>query len=533
MSQGKTNLGHLGNSYQFKLLYNLIWFPKFSKHILPYLSSSYFEDFNYKKLFVIIKNYHEKYSAIPDKHKIEQLIQLNVELEMDQDMLTEVLRRLVLYSKALLEGTVENDSQHIQDVAEDFVQQQKLQQAANALQAAIDVGDKNKAKQAQEMIQDAFRATEKHNPGVRMGKFNSSIVQKQYFDAIPTGIPQLDAVIGGVPRGKVAMFVAGQGVGKSSFLTLIANNAYLAGKRILHIVFDENEVEEVERLHTARWCGIETKHFPRYQDYVERKYKEVHEKYQVGELIIERLSSDGTTVYDLKTFILAKQQELGFEFDMVVIDYLEELSAIGSYKNAWDAESEVMRSIKSLAVDMNIAVWTATQGTKGVNDERWVMFKDIGGSVMKIKKSQLIVSGGVALSQRKSSEVNFSLLKCNYAPSGHQWEGCYFKRSILDLQFSEVTSYVDAETLKQGYDEEDEQEMMMLLTDEERQRLPEIDKMLNEDAEQAPEFVPLAPKKKMVGVVREQYRESEEIEAKAQKVDDLKRLVDDVDLDDI
>jgi len=533
MSQGKTNLGHLGNSYQFKLLYNLIWFPKFSKHIIPYLSASFFDDFNYKKLFVIIKNYHEKYSSIPDKHKIEQLIQLNVELEMDQDMLTEILRRLVLFSKALLDGTVENDSQHIQDVAEDFVQQQKLQQAATFLQNAIDVGDTGKAKQAQEMIQEAFRATEKHVPGVRMGKFNTSIVQKQYFDAVPTGIPQLDAVIGGVPRGKVAMFVAGQGVGKSSFLTLIANNAYLAGKRVMHIVFDENEVEEVERLHTARWCGIETKHFPRYQDYVERKYKEIHEKYQVGELIIERLSSDGTTVHDLKTFILAKQQELGFEFDMVVIDYLEELSATGSYKNAWDAESEVMRSIKSLAVDMNIALWTATQGTKNVNDEPWVMFKDIGGSVMKIKKSQLIVSGGVSLAQRKSSEVNFSLLKCNYAASGHQWEGCHFKRSILDLQFSDVTSYVDAEEIKKGYDEEDEHEMMLLLTDEERNRLPEIDKMLLDDSKQAPEFVPLEPKKKMVGVLREQYREKDQKVADTQKVDDLKSLIFDTDLDDL
>lgn len=531
MNQGNTNLGFLGNSYQFKLLYNLIWYPKFSKHILPFLASSYFEDYNYKKMFVMIKNYHEKYGTIPDKHKIEQLIQLNVELELDQEMLTAVLDRLVLFSAALIDGTVQNDSEFIQETAETFVEQQKLQQVCTFLQTAIDNGDHQKARQTQELLQEAFRVTEKRVPGVRMGTFNATIVKKQYFDAIPTGIPHLDEIIGGLPRGKVGMFVAGQGVGKSSFLTLIANNAYLAGKRVLHVVFDENEVEEVERLHTARWAGIPTKHFPRYQDFVERKYKEIHEQYQVGELIIERLSSDGTTVFDLKTFILAKQQELGFEFDMVVIDYLEELSAVNAYKNAWDAESEVMRSIKSLAVDLNICLWTATQGTKTVNDERWVLFKDIGGSVMKIKKSQLIVSGGVALAQRKTSEVNFALLKCNYAASGHQWEGCHFNRSILDLQFSEVGGYMDNDELKKGYDEEDEHEMMLLLTSKERDRLPEIDKMLAEDEEQAPEFVPLVAKKKMVGVIREQRRESDEIVAQNQLVDNLKKLVDDTDLD--
>lgn len=532
MSQEKNNLGYLGNSYQFKLLYNLIWFPKFSKHILPYLTASYFSDYNYKQFFTLLKNYFEKYNSVPDRHKVEQLIQLHVELEMTQDILIEILNRLIAFSKALLNGDVENDSQHIQDTVQEFAEQQKLQHVATFLQEALDVGDRKRAREAYDLFQKAFQITDKQEPGVRMGVFRDNIIQPQYFDAIPTGIPQLDAVVGGLPKGKIGMFVAGQGVGKSSFLSLIANNAYLAGKRVLHVVFDENEIDEVERLHTARWAGIPTKLFPRYQDYIRRKYAEVHEKYKTGELVILRLSSDGTTVQDLRRHILSKQQDLGFEFDMAVIDYLEELSTVRTYQKDHEREIEIMRSLKSMTVDLNIALWTATQGTKFVNDEQWVLFKDIGGSVMKIKKAQLIVSGGVSLAQRKTNEVNFSLLKCNYAQSGHQWEACYFKRSVLDLRFTEVTSYVDPEDLKKGFDEEDESELMNLLTAEEIERLPEIDEKLKKDAEDAPDYVPFQPVRKLPSVVRENYTQPQK-SPDEKKVEELKNFVGDIDFTDL
>lgn len=533
MSIGNTNLGFLGGPYQFKLIYNLIWFPKFSKRILPYLSSTHFENHNYKQLFILLKNYYEKYSAVPDKIKVEQLIELHVESEIDKDMLIEVLSRLVRYSKALFAGEAENDSQHVQDEAENFVLQQKLQHVSTFLQSSINTGDLQKAKIVQEMLRDAYRVQDKKEASLRMGEFDDDITTPQYLDAIPTGITQVDDITGGLPRGKIGLFVAGQGVGKSSLLALLANNAYLAGKKVLHLVFDENDPKEMRRLHTARWCGIKTKHFPKFREYVARKYKEIHATYKTGELIIEQMSSETATVADIKSLILNKQQELGFEFDLIVIDYVDEINPQRSYKSVHEGEVEVMKSLKSMTVDLNVALWTATQGTKAVNDEMWVLFKDIGGSVAKIKKAQLVLSGGVSLSQRKTSEVNMTLLKCNYAPSGHQWEKCYFKRSVLDLQFSEVTQYVDEDTLRQGYDESEEDELMRLLTPEERGRIPAIEAELERNLEDlAPTFVPPVTKK-MVGVVREHQWTPPPPSADSLKVDALKNLISDMSFDDM
>jgi KaiC/GvpD/RAD55 family RecA-like ATPase len=488
-------LGYLGVPYQFKLIYNLIWFPKFAKHILPHLTSSYIEHHEYKQLYNLIKNYFDKYSAVPDRHKIEQLITLHVDSEIERDMLTEILNRLKQYSKKLVQNEVENDSQHIQDLAEGFVLQQRLQQASVFLQTAIQNGDLDKARDTLGLIRDAYLIEKKNDKGIRMGSWDARIIKPQYLDAIPTGIPEIDNVTGGLPRGKIGMFVAGQGVGKSSMLTLLANNAYLAGKKVLHLVFDENEPTEIENLHTARWCGIKTKHFPKYRDFVKRKYDEIHAKYKTGQLIIDQLSSDRTTVGDIENYILDKQQELGFEFDLVCLDYVDEINAKGNYKDEFAGQVEVMKSLKSMVVRMNIAFWTACQGTKDSNDSDWVLFKNIGGSVAKIKKAQLIFSAGKSLEQRKTSRVNIALLKCNYGGSGHKWEDCVFKNSILELQFSSHVEYLSDDVLKQGYDEEDENELLALLTPEERARIPEIEAELQRDLEEvAPVFIPPLPR---------------------------------------
>ncbi len=65
MEKNKNDLGHLGKSFQLKLLWQLLINREFSDGIIPNLTAAYFDDHVHKMLMNMIKNYHEQFAIPP------------------------------------------------------------------------------------------------------------------------------------------------------------------------------------------------------------------------------------------------------------------------------------------------------------------------------------------------------------------------------------------------------------------------------------------------------------------------------------
>lgn len=241
----------------------------------------------------------------------------------------------------------------------------------------------------------------------------------------------------------------------TSLLNYIADTAFLDGKNVLQIIFDENSVEEVMKAHYAKWSEIPAIEFVKNKAKVKDRVMEVKRKHRAGKLIIKRFSSDGTNIPMIKAWVKAYQEMYAINFDLLVVDYIDEIE---STKNLgiWDAQADVAKTLHSMLVDFNIPGWTATQAKKESNDKRLLIFDDCGGSVAKLKKAQLIISIGADLDQKRKNKANFTILKSNFSSCGQIYEECDFNRGILKVFIPESNHFLPGDIIDQGFDSEEE-----------------------------------------------------------------------------
>ncbi len=454
MSTTFEDLGYLGGGYQKKLIYNIVYDTRFAKRALPKLQASYFGDFNIKLLFTVVKNYYETHGLVPNLDNVQQSVLLEVREPAQQALLVALIRDLVNLRKQVDAGDVQNDNKFIQETALKFIRQQIVQRVINEADVLLRSGNLDAAQEIPEMFRDALAVTQDADMGRNIFEFNDAMLENQHLDAIPTGIKEIDQIIGGLPKGKLGMILAGQGQGKTRILTYLANNAFLQGKNVLHVIFDENSVDEIHKLHFVKWSGVEVEQFPLHKQYVLGKIKEVREKHTVGSLTIKRFSSDGTTMPLIRNWAKAYQEMHGLTFDMIVLDYIDEVESAKGITEKYATEAEVVKSFHSMLVDFDIPGWTATQGKKESNDKRLLVFDDCGGSVAKLKKSQLVISIGADLEQKRTNKANFSIIKSNFSSSGQIFENSDYHRGKMTISLNSPSGFIPENILRQGDDEE-------------------------------------------------------------------------------
>jgi hypothetical protein len=442
MTENNSNFGYLGEEYQLKLLYNIIHDQSFGDKIIPTIQTSYFEHINYRYLFNIVKGYYEKYTITPNTDNLSQILRSDVGNTIEKQLATAVLNAINTLKIRYESGEVKRDHQYIKDTVWKFIQRQEYGKILQLATQKHENGDLDSAMEIPDLFRQALLVSDNDDMGRNVLDIHDILFSTKRKDVIYFGIPAIDEIVGGLPKGKLAMAVAGQGVGKSSFLTFIANEAYLQGKNVLHIYFDENNEDDVQKLHLAKFAGIDTKEFvnPHYRQVILDRISDIENSGKLGKLVLKRFSSDGTTVPKIRNFIDKYQELHGIHFDLLVVDYIDEIECHKPIKDKYEGQAEVAKSLHSMLVDLNMAGWTATQGTKEANDERFLTFAHCGGSVGKLKKAQLVLAIGADQPQREGKRATFTLLKSNISACGHVFNDAYFDRALLRINIDNISS---------------------------------------------------------------------------------------------
>ena len=123
-----TFTAYLGPEFQQKLMWQLLVEPEYAEKTLPILAVEYFDDPNFKRLFLIILEYYKAYTKVPNlqnqsiKQAINEFKSPNNVIE--EESLFAVIDRIKLWNERVLNKTLMHDGEAVQKATNDFIKQQ-------------------------------------------------------------------------------------------------------------------------------------------------------------------------------------------------------------------------------------------------------------------------------------------------------------------------------------------------------------------------------------------------------------------------
>ena len=180
--------------------------------------------------------------------------------------------------------------------------------------------------------------------------------EKEQYMGIPTGFSYLDKVLaGGFHRSDLILIGARPGMGKTSFALNVARNMAVKGRKVLFFSLEMSNEQLAQRIISTEARIVSNK--LRTGEISDADWEKLGLALQ--NLVNAELYFDDTaniTVPEMKARVRRMKG-----IDCVVIDYLQLMSGAKRTENRVQEISEITRSLKLMAKDLNIPVVTCSQ----------------------------------------------------------------------------------------------------------------------------------------------------------------------------
>lgn len=455
MSKEK-NFGYLGNTFQLQLLNNIILYKDFANSIVDVLEPKYFDNQYFKLIMQMTKEYYQKYEHTPSFSTLEQITKSEVTSPMAQKMVMDMIEQV---KDASNEGF-----QYVQEKSLKFCKQQELQKVMTKAQKIIDKGDFESYDHLEEMVREALQVGE-IDSGTADVFFNlDEVLDDDFRHPIPMGITGIDNLLkGGLAKGEIGVILAPTGVGKTTVLSKISNNAFNLGYNVLQIFFEDNP-KIIQRKHFTMWTKIAPDNLSLHREDVIEKVKQIKEKAS-NRLVLKKLPSDTLTMNQIKNQIRKMMAE-GSKLDMVVLDYIDCIVPDKNLGDEWKSEGSVMRGFESMCHELDIVGWTATQGNRSSISSEVVTTDQMGGSIKKAQVGHVIISVAKSLQQKEMNLATIAITKSRIGKDGIVFENCKFDNEMLEIDTDSSVTFLGLEEQK----EEKNKERIKQLLEKRKQR---------------------------------------------------------------
>jgi replicative DNA helicase len=433
------NFEYLGSSFQIQLINQLILDKDFSRSIIDVLDISYFENKYFKIIIQMIKEYHQKWDYTPNFETLEQLTK--------SEIAQELAAKIVLDTINKIKDAPSSGSEFVQEKALKFCKQQELQKAITKAQKVIDSGEFESYDTLEELIQKALQVGTSHDGMMNVFSNLDDVLNEDFRHPIPMGIGGIDRLLkGGLAKGEIGVILAPTGVGKSTFLTKIANHAFNLGFNVLQIFFEDNP-KVIQRKHFTLWTKIHPDDMSNKKEQVLQKVKEI-ENTMGNQLILEKLPSDTVTMTQIKNIIRKKIAD-GVKIDMVLLDYIDCVVPEKNLGDEWKSEGSVMRGFEAMCHELNMVGWTATQGNRSSIASEVVTTDQMGGSIKKAQVGHVIITVAKTLQQKEMKLATIAITKSRIGDDGIVFENCKFDNGMLEIDTESSVTFLGLEENKE------------------------------------------------------------------------------------
>ena len=433
------NFGYLGNNFQIQLINNIVLYKDFATSIVDVIEPKYFDNQYFKIIMQIIKEYYSTYEHTPSYNTMEQLVKSEISSPMAQKMTLDMVEQIK-------DAPIEGDT-FVQQKALKFCKQQELQKVMGKAQKIIDKGDFESYDHLEEMVREALQVGEVDTGTADVFNNLDEVLEDDFRHPIPMGVPGIDNLLkGGIAKGEIGVILAPTGVGKSTFLTKVSNNAFNLGYNVLQIFFEDNP-KIIQRKHFTLWTGIAPDLLSIHKDKVMDKIKDIRLN-APNKLILKKLPSDTFTINQIKNQIRKMIAE-GTKIDMVLLDYIDCVVPDKNLGDEWKSEGSVMRGFEAMCHELDLVGWTATQGNRSSISSDIVTTDQMGGSIKKAQVGHVIISVAKSLQQKEMNLATIAITKSRIGKDGIVFENCKFDNELLEIDTEQSVTFLGLEEQKE------------------------------------------------------------------------------------
>lgn len=443
MEKDYTMDSYLGSDFQLKLLWQILTEPEFAEQILPFIKTDYWDDVSYKRYYIIIDEYFKEYGRPPNLQNksiynaIARYKHPNDPTE--EEILLSITENIKNWNENVLNNGYSHDGDAIQKQAISFIKQGEYADLADIILTRVKSGKVSDETLylIEEKVKKIAEIGNEEDDGTEIFEDIEKVLEKNFRNPIPTGIEELDRLMGGgLGRGEMGIVLAPSGVGKSTILTKFANEAFKHEKNVLQIIFEDTP-DQIKRKHYAIWSGIKLSEMDNRANEVAIKVHDAASIYnKTGKLVIKRLPQDGTTIPKIRQWIDRYKKKHGIKFDIIILDYLD---CVDPHKKSVDqnqAELAIVKAFETMAGEYDIPCWTALQTNRsGFNMEK-VGHAQMGGNIKRAQKTHFLMSIAKTEQQKEAGMANASILKARFAQDGQFFEDIIFSNDEVRVDFS-------------------------------------------------------------------------------------------------
>ena len=345
------------------VIQNLVFNEDFSRKVLPFVRSEYFENYSEKVIFEEISKFIVQYNSLPTTPA------LLIEIEKRTDLSDEIYKQAVDSLNNM--EYVPNDKQWLIDTAEKWCRDRAIYLA---LVESISIADGNEDKKGPDAIpsilSDALAVSFDNHVGhdylndyEERYDFYHQTEEKISFD-----LDFFNKITkGGLCNKSLNIALAGTGVGKSLFMCHVASSCLLQNKNVLYITMEMAEEKIAERI-DANLLNVniqEIASLPRQM--FESKVANISQKTQ-GTLIIKEYPTASAHSGHFKALLNELALKKSFRPDIIFVDYLN-ICASSRYRgggavNSYTIVKSIAEELRGLAVEANVPIVSATQTTR-------------------------------------------------------------------------------------------------------------------------------------------------------------------------
>jgi len=415
-----------GSHFQLRLLHYLIADRDFAASVLDALKPEFFSNDHYRTLVTMLMQYFEEYNAMPSFDSLATLVNTEISDEVELEYLQDVLKKIS-------QDGDRTDKDFIEDKTIDFCKQQAL---VNAIKECVPLIERNQLEDIDEIISKARNAVAQRDEG--HDYFDQALARRMgERDPVSTGLPLLDRYMaGGLGANEAGIILAGTGVGKSMMLAHLAAEALKQGLNVVYFTLELSEQMVALRI-DAKLAGIALTTLlndseGEYRERVDKRLKQIRK--DTGKdprLLIKEYPTKTASIGTFRNYLM-RQYHKGFVPDMIVVDYADIMKPASAYKEKrYELEGNI-ENLRSLAGELKVPVWTASQTNREGLETSIVGLTSISESLAKAMVADVILSIGRDHALVERGEACYYLAKNRFGNDKVVFTGRY-NTSLLDF----------------------------------------------------------------------------------------------------
>lgn len=182
---------------------------------------------------------------------------------------------------------------------------------------------------------------------------------------VPTGFPSLDNLLGGLHRSDLIILAARPSVGKTTLALDIARHAAVVGKVPVGIFSLEMSAQQLTQRMLSAQAHVDAWKLRTGKLTAEADFQKIRDS--MSELSTAPIYIDdqaGNSIIKMKS--VARRLKSEFGLGLIVVDYLQLMSAGKNYDSMVNQVTEISRSLKGLARELDVPVLALSQLSRAV-----------------------------------------------------------------------------------------------------------------------------------------------------------------------